>query len=121
MAATLGPAVKQWRCENESRFGNLSFPLRIEFCKQFVFCKKYTKSNLNIDSHNMSDSNHPLSQGSIEAFAGFVAGIASVQCPHGVQKRILIFKTLVAHPLDVIKTRLQGTSAALLPHTDTKW
>ncbi|KAL9075100.1 MAG: hypothetical protein Q9161_001785 [Pseudevernia consocians] len=40
----------------------------------------------------MSSKQRQLPQGLIEAFAGFVAGIAS---------------TLVAHPLDVIKTRLQ--------------
>ncbi|CAD6583360.1 MAG: hypothetical protein ASARMPREDX12_003350 [Alectoria sarmentosa] len=40
----------------------------------------------------MANENRQLPRGLIEAFAGFVAGIAS---------------TLVAHPLDVIKTRLQ--------------
>lgn len=58
----------------------------------------------------MNNGNCQLSRGFIESFAGFVAGIASVRCPcrHGVQMRLLRCQTLVAHPLDVIKTRLQG-------------
>ena len=56
----------------------------------------------------MNDGNRQLSRGLIEAFAGFVAGIASVGCRHGVQMHLLMCQTLVAHPLDVIKTRRQG-------------
>lgn len=40
----------------------------------------------------------------IETIAGFVAGIAS---------------TLVAHPLDLVKTRLQGTLAANITSSST--
>lgn len=47
-------------------------------------------------SHAMSN-NHAISQPLIESVAGLVAGVAS---------------TLVAHPLDVIKTRLQGMLVA---------
>lgn len=40
------------------------------------------------------NGNHGLSPSVVETIAGFAAGISS---------------TLVVHPLDVIKTRLQGT------------
>ncbi len=42
-------------------------------------------------------NNHALSQSLIESVAGLIAGVVS---------------TLVAHPLDVIKTRLQGMLVA---------
>lgn len=41
------------------------------------------------------NGNHGLSPSVVETIAGFAAGISS---------------TLVVHPLDVIKTRLQGTA-----------
>ena len=56
----------------------------------------------------MSNQSQRLPQGLIEAFAGFVAGIASVRLCHQVQMLDLTCQTLVAHPLDMIKTRLQG-------------
>ena len=62
----------------------------------------------------MNNGNRQLSRGLIEAFAGFVAGIASVWCRYGVQMSLLMCQTLVAHPLDVIKTRLQGKVQAQL-------
>lgn len=42
-------------------------------------------------------NNHALSQSLIESVAGLIAGVVS---------------SLVAHPLDVIKTRLQGMLVA---------
>ena len=45
----------------------------------------------------LMNNKNALSQPLVESVAGFVAGVAS---------------TLVAHPLDILKTRLQGMTAS---------
>ena len=62
----------------------------------------------------MGNKNYQLPREFREALAGFVAGIASVRYCFRVQMLVLICQTLVAHPLDVIKTRLQGNKQAQL-------
>ena len=66
------------------------------------------ESNYRFAVYTMNNGDRQFSRGLIESFAGFVAGIASVRCRYRVQMLLLICQTLVAHPLDVIKTRLQG-------------
>ena len=74
-------------------------------------CKLYRLPK-STQSPFMGDKNYQLPREFREAFAGFVAGVASVWDCSQLRMLVLMCQTLVAHPLDVIKTRLQGKNSA---------
>ena len=55
----------------------------------YISCNR-AESKFRSAAHTMNNGNHQLSRGLIEPFAGFVAGIASVRCRHGIQMRLLM-------------------------------